>query len=757
MNEVQDRIAKMEPREKPEAKQILNEIRYSIISAQSLGVFDKVESAHMTRRNLWAGQSLDGMVHGEDAFPWNGAIDTRVPLVEEIVSDHVRVRMSALRSGNVGVEPEDVLTNASKAQLWDKVMKYYRNHGRVKRKMMNHLKLFFTCVEELGYGVMKVDWRDFKALKPVTVTREQVVAFRMQEMLTDMMQAGGQAGPNGQQAEPPKEWQAQAAQSAAEDVEEMLSDAKMKWAAVQLLMRLDATMAKKEALRIVGPLGKTGTAVYYASRGAGGLPVLRAKIPWVNCLHGSDLGPDGETSWWADVEWLSELDVRVRCEQEGCDAMWMEEVLKQPNKGLYELMTPLTSMPRWVLNGVGIGLSPAEQQMQRAPMFQILTVHRLAVNEAGVPACYETMLHPMVPELLGKHECCEVTELPWVCEMREPAALAVQSRGIAELSQTDQLALKKLKDSITSSAELVAFPPYERAMGDNNRIKPGMELPARRNTGNSSTMSKFLEVPGVDLGALKAMEMTRGDVNHLFMRAVDTDPDSRRRFLEEMGESAVQSYEEIMRLMWLHIQAYVPTMTASRIAGRPVDVSAQLEDLEGTADVTVSFSSLSMNQKTAMELAEYGSKIAGLDRGNRIDWGKFMEVITRVFDPELSEEILMPGDENQAKLEDDTRNVLAQIASGQYITGHTDAPKVRWPIVQQWLQNPDTQGMLQQRPMVLASVQEYVKGLSQEQVQKTDNVFTGQTGMKPDAPWEQADDPAAQFKGMMGGMGGGMK
>ena len=740
-----DRIAKLGPRQMPAAKDIIREVKDAVETAQQLGAFDKIARAHMTRRCLKEGvQADDGMKHGVDAFPWDLAIDTRVPLAEEIVTDHVRTRMAAIRAGNVQIGPQNEIEDSGKAKTWNDVLKFYRN--QVKRSLKTNLKLFMTCVEEIGYGVMKIDWRDVKRLKPIEITRERLLMFLMEEKTAQMNAQAPEM--NG---ELPVEWQQQLADSAAVEVEELLNAKERKWEAMQLLMKMDPTLLKEEALRIITPLAKTGTATYYAARGTGGTPVIKARIPWVNCGHSMDLGPEGKCSWWFEAEWLSEVDLRIRCEQEGCSAAWLEAVLQQPNKGMSELMSGSMNQPDWLLNGVGIGLSYDRQQNQNAPMFQILTVYRQAVNKAGIPACYETLVHPHVPELLGKHECCEVAELPFVAEAREPAALMIQSRGIPEIVLTEQLGLKKIKDGTVAMAELCSFPPYERAMGDGSRIAPGSELPRSRNTGTSGTSSRFLEVPGVDLGALKAMEMIRQDVNSLFVRGKEVDPDSRRVYLEDLGESAIMSFEEIIHLLWLHVQAYVDNVVASRVAGRPVSVKATAEDLEGTADINVEFSSMAFNQKTALELADYVTKLAALDRSGRIDFGAAVEMITRIFDPVLSETIIVPGEVSAARIEKDENDLIASIASGQYITGRVNSPDLRWKVLQQWLANPNTVPGLQANPSTYAALQEHIKGLQQEMVQKQDNVFTGQTGQKPDAPWEQEAQPEQVLKGMVEG------
>lgn len=753
MNAGSERIATLEPREKPLAKDIIQEVRDAVQTAQSLGVFDKIDRAHVTRRCIWDNQSSDGMKHGVDAFPWDRAIDRKIPLADEIVGDHVRVRCAAVRQGTVQIGPVDAVGDADKAKLWDDVLRYYRKHGLVRRALRNHTRLFHTCIEEIGYGILQIDWREEKVVRPVEITRAQVVSFLARQMLAEA-NAAAQVMATESGMEAPAADEALIAQQATVMIEELLADPERGAELSALLMQIDGELPDAEAKRLPREMAKAGDAAvtYYAPRSGGGLPVIKARIPWVDCGHSADLGPDGKCTWWFVAEWLDEVTVKSRAKADKWSPSFVEAVLKQPNKGLSELMAGVT-LPEWLLNGVGLGFKFDRQNAQNTPMFQILTTYRLAVGKTGLPACYETVVNPHVADQLGKHECCAVKELPFVAEAREPAGLMMQSRGVPEIVLTEQLALKKLGDATVAMAELQALPPYERAMGDNARLSPFAELPARRNTGTSGTQSKFLDVPGVTSGVLEAQRMVRESIDQLFKRGPKADPDEKRLYQEEMGESAVSSQEELLRLMWLHVQAYVDNVRATRIAGRPVMLQATAEDLDGTADVTVEFSAMALNQKTALELADYITKLAGLDRSGRIDFGRAVELITRIFDPVLSEAIILPGEESSAALEKDEQDLISSIVSGQYVTGRVNSPNARWRVLQKWLANPQTVPLLQGNPLTYQLLMEHLKGLQQEMVQHQQNVFTGQTGQKPAAPWETQNEPVTEVQRLVEGGG----
>jgi hypothetical protein len=118
----------------------------------------------------------------------------------------------------------------------------------------------------------------------------------------------------------------------------------------------------------------------------------------VNCGHSLDLGPDGKCTWWFDAEWLTEADLRIRAETDGWNDAWLTEVLTKPNQGCVDLLTGWTNKTNdWLLNGVGYGLQFDRQHVQRVPMFQVLTVYRIAVNQAGIPPASKPSFTPTSP------------------------------------------------------------------------------------------------------------------------------------------------------------------------------------------------------------------------------------------------------------------------------------------------------------------------------------------------------------------------
>lgn len=723
------RIAKLEPREKPDPKHMQEEICAAVTAAQNLGLQERLEISHKVMHCIWQGQNADGTKES----PWPNAIDSRVREASKVINDTVKLMMRAVRSGSVSIGPEDLDDN-EKANQWDKVLKKYQHKS--KRAINAAMKLFFQCVMSLGYGILHVDWRERKQLFPKTITsdqvRQQIYSSNAAQWLTDEAM-----NPEGSSELPPEIDALMTEQVAILVDLMMINDDKTEL--IGVLMGMDAAMPPSEAKIAARELSKKNTATYYAPRSTGGMPVIKAKIPMVNAVHGMDMtGTDCET-FIALPERLSEAGLRERAALNSWKVD-IADLLPHKNKGMAELETLSggASSWDWLLNGVGIGLQMSNDQ--DIPWYEVVTIYRVACNEAGVPAVYESEIFPPLPELLLSHEVLPIVRdgeavMPFVTMARNPALLAVQSPGMALELLTDQMGMKRIIDGTVAAAELASYPPTVRTAKDDQIVMPGSTLDLPRNTGTSGAQSRFVQVPGVDMGALEFLKMMRAEVRERYHRGVDADPNLRAAYEEDLGQEAVMAYTEVIALIWAHIQAYVTEVTASRIAGRAVSLHATEEDLMGTADINVDFSATSLNRERAKEFADVGKTLLQLGSKN-VDVDALAETMARTYDVPLAERIIIPGEQGASSALNDENKAILEMQGGFTVEGRQNLPEVRLGAYDGWLRNPSNVDRCVYDPSLFELVMLRMQGLEMQQQQMTENVITGQTGQKP-PEWQQ--------------------
>jgi len=234
-----------------------------------------------------------------------------------------------------------------------------------------------------------------------------------------------------------------------------------------------------------------------------------------------------------------------------------------------------------------------------------------------------------------------------------------------------------------------------------------------------------------DEGALKAVEMDKLEVDELFHRGVNADPDMKRMHFEDLGSSSVQTMEAVYLLIWEHIQAYVPNITASRIAGQNVDLKVTEEDLMGTADINIEFSPVSLNKQAASDMAEWFTKLLANDRTGRIDTGAGVEIIARTYDNALADRIILPADIAAQQIDDQEQGDLAKIVSGQLPPVRKGAEKRRMAKMDEWLQNPKSKQDMAQDPILAKRMQDRYKAYQFTGVIQPRNAAIGATGYDP--------------------------
>ena len=95
----------------PDVPELIQEFRRSMDEGFTL---ERTSAADKARYMRWDGQSDDGKKHdanlpeGNQAFPWDGASDTRIPLVDSIINDCVDMLTTSASRSQLSVSGTEV-------------------------------------------------------------------------------------------------------------------------------------------------------------------------------------------------------------------------------------------------------------------------------------------------------------------------------------------------------------------------------------------------------------------------------------------------------------------------------------------------------------------------------------------------------------------------------------------------------------------------------------------------------------------------
>ena len=114
-----NKIAALEPRQKPDIKALTAEIGSAANDAAAFTA--QLKRSRELRHCLWPGQSEDGRKHAAayaeatnaepetlDVMPWEGASDARVPIIDEIIVERGMVLLAATNRGRANIVPRGI-------------------------------------------------------------------------------------------------------------------------------------------------------------------------------------------------------------------------------------------------------------------------------------------------------------------------------------------------------------------------------------------------------------------------------------------------------------------------------------------------------------------------------------------------------------------------------------------------------------------------------------------------------------------------
>lgn len=767
-------LSRLSPRQAPPVELMLAEIRSAINGANALGVFKKLLVCHHTRNCWWARQQDDGrrpaprQGTNDNMYLWLGAPETRNHLADTIVLERAAIRRKVLNNGQVRVTPgKTALAGAAatpdpdgsqaatssapgspqslmEAAGWQEVLDHHADG--LERELFTDWALFSTCIEEFGYSGLYGDWEDqwHNEVRKITLTDFLQAVFTWQGQ--------SMANPADQGQEPDQDEEDPLQGNGGEVFKiagALLVATAPDWQAGfhQVILLLDAETPEDEMNPLRKGLRKAyhdlqedqeaGNAedaeeaahrevTYFVPQSSGGNLRTASLIPWVDWLHPVSMTGKGECDWMAVPEWVTEATLLSL--DRGYDRAWAKRVQSYPNKTMPELMAlHLEQLYAWVLNGAGIGLHLDQNYVNdKTPVYLIFHVWRRAVDGAGHSSIFRTVLHPMIHDAYGRHDCTGLRSLPVIVETAEPVKMAMLSRGVGEIVIADQNQAIDLADAEGARAQLGSNPPLKRGTETHVPVRPGMQMFVRGAGARENT--EFLQTPPVDQGALQLIEIATERVNARFWRgaAGAADPDMKATMQEILAVSSMLTLSAFWRLIFEIIRVNTTPEELAALAGVPLpqDRAPRLH---------VAFNVAGLSAAASKDWMDTVTELLNFDPGV-IDRTALVKDILWMKNPAMAKLILMSDDTASAQIRLDQQSRIVKLMNGwkptqaDYPQRQTN-PQLRIGEVQSYAQDPWNQQRMNapQNGDALAMMKQEMQYLTDQIQQYQSNPMIGKS------------------------------
>ena len=674
--------------------------------------FDRMERATHVRQCIWDGQSDDGRKHrddiGREAFPWEGAADTRVRTVDEIVNEQAMLMLQSFvrsRIQAMGTESDDLswgqkVTSVLKYVVWTKMK------GQIRRE----LTLAAQWRQWFGSSVTCVMWDQQLRKMEQEITVEGLAAVLLSQ---DELQ------------------NPQAVQAGLEAAKQLVLDPSREEEAIGVLQKLSEILTKRGARKALAELRVTGRTVIDVPEVFAAEPRITALLPMVDIFFPALADDIQRQPWVAHREMLDPDELRDRINTHGYDADWVEDAIAKKDTrfdaGGY-WATGLTASLR------GAGSSPETAQN----LVEIFHVYRRTVDGTGIPQIRCQVVSVGVPDEEAKEEPLAYLhgEYPYVVHQREHLTRPIlESRGVAEIASTWQQEQKVQRDARTDRTAVTVLPPLivpARRGAGRLRLGPGAQIPS----AGRNEQYEWMRTPPYDAGSIEIERATERAIGRYFGRmSEDVPPQLTGLHQGDLVDGWLLEIRQVCGQILQLCQQYMSDAQVSRIAGslgRPWQLTSA--EIQGQFDLSVEADPRDLNMETLKEKWGFLEIIMKYDRAGRVDYGKLIEFGMAGIDPSMAESILIPMEAANQKQVADEQDALAKMLAG--IEPPMDPQpgmnyQLHLQVLQQSIgQNPEMQRRIAAQPDTAALIENRMKFL-QFQTQQLNNAQIGRVGAAP--------------------------
>ena len=637
-----------------------------------------------TRMCLWGGKSRDNRKHsrmGKEPFPWDGASDQEVPLVDELIKCHAAMVMNGVRKANIVASPvgsDDV----GRAKVVAQFLKWLLNvqmpefHTEIERSI-NHLL-------EKGIAVTYQCW----------ISKEQKIlqTIRLNEIAQVMP-----------------------------EVAEAIMDEAMEGQFVDLIAGQFA-VGRRKARSMLRELRGSGETSIPVSTGTENRPSILALAPDEDIFFPPYTVDVQDAPYVFQVMHYTPTQLREMVLNQGWDSDWVEYIIEH-SKGDTE--------------------PDPHPQLQtvtdtRNDIVEVVYAYQRLMDDDGVPGIYCTIFHPkntgITDELskpYAKHELLGYAhgKYPFtVTKLEQYSKRLYETRGYPEIARGFQNQLKVEIDSQIDRAAL-QFPPLEYPAGRPPvDWKPGGKIPYR-----VPGEVRFADMPRLSPASIDVRNQITAQVNRYFgrnaegvdrMEAAAKQQDLINRIFTHLR----QSLEQIFSLY----QQYGPDEEYYRVTGVQDMQRFDKGNPGERYDFYLNFDIVTQDPEQIVERVDAIAKLgAALDKSGTLDTESLLQMAVEQIGPGWGERVILPKETATQKAVEEERLAIAQLTSGIDLdVKPNDAHEVKMQVFQQWLQQPDIQEKIQQDEGLQARIENYGKK-RMFQMQQIQNASIGRLGGVP--------------------------
>ena len=656
---------------------------------------DRRQRDYDVRNCMWSGKSDDFKKHSNlsstgDVFPWDGASDQEIRMVDNQINKCVAMVMNAVRQAHIVATPVES-GDIERANVISMFLRWLINTKM--EEFYDQLELGLNHFFEKGLMCHYV-WYDSQDLKQQQTIRLDEIAQALPQ-IAEVIQDGS--------------------------MDEELSAA----------LKEQFNVSKSKAKAMLRELRKEGTTTVPVTRQVINRPRLKALAPDEDVFWPNYTIDPQEAPYVFHVLHMTPEQLRAKIASEGWDEEFVEKAME---------LSQYTQRDDTLYN---------VRQMDEVirdddETIRIVYCYQRLLDEDDIPGIYCTIMHPDVPDLYAKHELLDYAhgKYPFVITKYEQTSKRLySSRSIPELGEPLQQVMKIETDSMIDRQSLATLPPLEHPLGrPPTKWGPGVRVPYR-----TPGEIRWADTPRFDGGNVEVRRYIQEMFDKYFGNyAPGVDQVESQNKQQAVINKVFTHLKYVLEQVWTLYQQYGPDAEFFRVTGMQ-DVQKFSKGRPGERfDFYLQFDVATQDPKQMLERVKAIAELApALDRSGTLDTEKLLQLAVGQIMPGASEKIIIPKETASQKAVDEERQTIAELVAGVPPNVRPqDAHEMKMQVFQQWLSQPDIQQKAQQDPALQERIQNYMQQ-RQMQITQKQNAQIGRLGAAPTQFGQTAQTEAA--------------
>ena len=686
--------------DKPDVNYLAFEFQRSLYTGNNVS---RVDNNDAVRYCKWSGQTDDGKKwssarpDGEQVFPFEGGSDVRVRLVDATINEIVATLTTAFERAALTVSGVDI-GDATAATSATELMTWIREN-KLKADLAREAELLAQYGQQYGWGVAHVCWEQKVATRCQKISAKEVVAIAQQAAAQNPNSVLGQ-------------------------IPQMIMNPESEQQAADIVSTLLPDLTIRDARAFVKGLREEGVGEYYEEYVQRNLPIITALKPFDEVSFPPETIDLQRARCIFRREYFTEVELRAMVANAEWDAEFVDKAaVTQGRQSWY-------NNPNLVTTSLNVSGT-----VRNDHLIEIVHCYSRSLSSKGAPAIYYTVICPQLGDsMFGKYELLEYAhgDYPFIEYRRERVRRAIcESRGIPELSMTDQDEIKAQHDSIRDRTAFTTLPPIKvkKRIGMLNKIGPAVQLPVTH-----SDDYQFMDPPrsNIQEAMVVIQQVEARHANYFGLQHVSVPPAKAAAIMQKELNNWFGTWSRIFGQTFQLCLQYLPEEDITRITGSKLPTN--ITEIAGQFDFILKFDVRELNDDYVMKKLQTISQfVIPLDAGGVIDRNKLIKAITSAISPDAAKDLVVDqaGASQQMFKQVQSDIGLMMLGNEALYTENDPASATKLQYVQQIMQqNQKASAAAQQDQNFQQLLQKYVQNLQFSETQKK-NQQIGRIGVEP--------------------------